>query len=87
MAVNPWKPDQRLSMSPSSSGREHRRRRRACGLPMAEPHAMAQSGPAASERDVLLATKLHLPGSRPDLVSRPRLAARLDAGLAQVRRR
>jgi ATP/maltotriose-dependent transcriptional regulator MalT len=54
---------------------------------MAEPHAMAQSGPAASERDVLLATKLHLPGSRPDLVSRPRLAARLDAGLAQVRRR
>ena len=35
----------------------------------------------ASERDVLLATKLHVPGSRPGFVSRPRLAERLDEGL------
>ena len=35
----------------------------------------------ASERDVLLATKLHVPGSRPGLVPRPRLAERLDEGL------
>jgi LuxR family maltose regulon positive regulatory protein len=33
---------------------------------------------ATSERDVLLATKLNVPGLRPDLVSRPRLAQRLD---------
>ena len=38
---------------------------------------------ATSERDVLLATKLNLPGLRPDLVPRPRLAQRLDEGLAQ----
>jgi len=37
----------------------------------------------ALERDVLLATKLHMPASRPDLVSRPRLTARLDEGLAR----
>jgi LuxR family maltose regulon positive regulatory protein len=37
---------------------------------------------AASERDVLLATKLHMPRPRPDLVPRPRLAERLDEGLA-----
>jgi LuxR family maltose regulon positive regulatory protein len=37
---------------------------------------------AAPERDVLLATKLHMPGPRPDLVPRPRLARRLDEGLA-----
>src|SRR5262249_35332662 len=33
-----------------------------------------------SERDVLLATKLNVPGLRPDLVPRPRLAQRLDEG-------
>jgi LuxR family transcriptional regulator, maltose regulon positive regulatory protein len=38
---------------------------------------------AASERDVLLATKLHMPRPRPDLVPRPRLAERLDEGLAR----
>ena len=37
----------------------------------------------ASGRDVLLATKLHVPRARPDLVPRPRLAERLDEGLAQ----
>ena len=36
----------------------------------------------SSERDVLLATKLHVPGPRPGLVPRPRLAERLDEGLA-----
>jgi LuxR family maltose regulon positive regulatory protein len=34
-------------------------------------------------RDVLLATKLFMPASRPDLVPRPRLTARLDEGLAR----
>jgi LuxR family transcriptional regulator, maltose regulon positive regulatory protein len=38
---------------------------------------------ATSERDVLLATKLHMPRPRPDLVPRPRLAERLDEGLAR----
>ena len=49
---------------------------------MAEPLA-ASSGPAAPERDVLLATKLHKPRPRPGFVPRPRLAERLDDGLAQ----
>ena len=35
---------------------------------------------ATSERDVLLATKLTVPGLRADLVPRPRLAQRLDEG-------
>ena len=35
---------------------------------------------ATSERDALLATKLNVPGVRPDLVPRPRLAQRLDEG-------
>jgi LuxR family transcriptional regulator, maltose regulon positive regulatory protein len=35
---------------------------------------------AMSERDVLLATKLNVPGLRPDLVPRPRLGQRLDEG-------
>jgi hypothetical protein len=38
------------------------RRRRACRLAMAESSAAARSGLAASERDVLLATKLRMPG-------------------------
>ena len=44
---------------------------------------MVDSPVAAPEPDVLLATKLHLPGTRPDLVPRPRLMARLHEGLAQ----
>ena len=45
---------------------------------------MAESPAAApSERDVLLATKLHMPASRASLVPRPRLAGRLDEGLAR----
>ena len=43
---------------------------------MGEPTA----GAVRSERDVLLATKLNVPGLRPDLVPRPRLAQRLDEG-------
>jgi len=39
--------------------------------------------PAAVERDVLLATKLNVPGPRPGLVPRPRLMARLDEGPAR----
>jgi len=44
---------------------------------MGEP---AAAGAAMSERDVLLATKLNVPGPGPDLVPRPRLAQRLDEG-------
>ena len=47
---------------------------------MAEPPAAARSGTAAAERDVLVATKLNVPGPRPGFVSRPRLAQRLDEG-------
>ncbi|HEY2239716.1 MAG TPA: LuxR C-terminal-related transcriptional regulator [Streptosporangiaceae bacterium] len=48
---------------------------------MAEPSFAAPSEVAAA-RDVLLATKLHTPSPRPDLIPRPRLAERLDEGLA-----
>ena len=44
---------------------------------MGEPTAAEA---ATSERDILLATKLNVPGLRPDLVPRPRLAQRLDEG-------
>ena len=47
---------------------------------MGEP---AAAGTATSERDVLLAAKLHVPGPRPGFVPRPRLAGRLDEGLAR----
>ena len=47
---------------------------------MGEP---AAAEAAASERDVLLATKLNVPGLRPDLVPRLRLAERLDEGLGE----
>ena len=50
---------------------------------MAEPTAVAPPESTASEWDVLLATKLHVPGSRTDLVSRPRLTERLEEGLGQ----
>ena len=43
---------------------------------------MVESPVAAPERDVLLATKLHLPAPQPGQVPRPRLTARLDEGLA-----
>jgi LuxR family transcriptional regulator, maltose regulon positive regulatory protein len=50
---------------------------------MAEPPA-APAGVAASERDVLLATKLHVPGPRPGFVARPRLTGALGGGLVLV---
>jgi LuxR family transcriptional regulator, maltose regulon positive regulatory protein len=50
---------------------------------MTEPPATAPAGPAASERDNLLATKLHVPGRSPGLVARPRLAERLSDGLGR----
>ena len=50
---------------------------------MTERPAAAKSAVAAAERDVLLATKLHVPGLRPGFVPRPRLADRLDEGLGR----
>jgi ATP/maltotriose-dependent transcriptional regulator MalT len=50
---------------------------------MADPPAARPSEVAASERDVLLATKLHIPAPRPEFVPRPRLARRLDEGLGR----
>ncbi len=50
---------------------------------MAEPPAADPGGVATAEQDVLLATKLHVPGPRPGFVPRPRLAARLEEGLAR----
>ena len=52
-------------------------------VPAAEPPAASGSGVAVAERDVLLATKLNVPGLRPGLVPRPRLAQRLDEGLSR----
>jgi LuxR family transcriptional regulator, maltose regulon positive regulatory protein len=48
---------------------------------MAEPSAAASAPAGAAERDALLATKLHMPGSRPGQVPRARLTERLDQGL------
>ena len=50
---------------------------------MAEPPEMAASKVTAPERDVLLATKLHVPGPQQGFVPRPRLAERLDEGLSR----
>ncbi len=50
---------------------------------MAELSAATHSGVAASERDVLLATKLHVPRLQPGFVPRPRLVDALDEGLAR----
>jgi LuxR family transcriptional regulator, maltose regulon positive regulatory protein len=50
---------------------------------MAELSAAAPAGVAASERDVLLATKLHVPRLERGFVPRLRLAEALDEGLAR----
>jgi LuxR family transcriptional regulator, maltose regulon positive regulatory protein len=50
---------------------------------MAETRAAPAAEAAVSGPDVLLATKLHLPRPRPGFVPRPRLADRLDEGLAR----
>ena len=47
---------------------------------MAEVTAGGHRGGWPPDRDVLLATKLHVPHSRPGLVTRPRLADLLDEG-------
>ena len=44
---------------------------------MAEPPATTRAAAVTAERDVLLATKLHVPLARPSFVVRPRLADRL----------
>jgi LuxR family transcriptional regulator, maltose regulon positive regulatory protein len=48
---------------------------------MAEQAPASRGGAADTEQDVLLATKLHVPGARPGFVPRPRLAERLEEGL------
>jgi hypothetical protein len=50
---------------------------------MAEAPTTAWPGPAGCARDVLLATKLHVPRPQPGFVPRPRLTAALDEGLAR----
>jgi LuxR family transcriptional regulator, maltose regulon positive regulatory protein len=50
---------------------------------MAEPPAVSPSVVAGAEQDVLLATKLHVPGPQPAFVARPRLVEALDEGLAR----
>jgi LuxR family transcriptional regulator, maltose regulon positive regulatory protein len=51
---------------------------------MVETPAAAPARAAAPERDALLATKLYVPGPRPGLVPRPRLAETLGGGLVLV---
>ena len=67
----------------TGSGTKDRWRRRACRSAVTERPAAAGSAVAAAERDVLLATKLHVPRPRPGFVPRPRLADRLDEGLGR----
>ncbi len=50
---------------------------------MAELSAAAPAGVAASDRDVLLATKLHVPRLQAGFVPRPRLVRALDEGLSR----
>jgi len=50
---------------------------------MAEPPAPAPAGAAVSERDVLLATKLHVPRPQPGFVARSRLVRALGEALAR----
>jgi LuxR family transcriptional regulator, maltose regulon positive regulatory protein len=50
---------------------------------MAEPPATTPAKMVASQQDVLLATKLHMPRPQPGTVPRPRLVDRLDEALAR----
>jgi LuxR family maltose regulon positive regulatory protein len=52
---------------------------------MADPSVTAPQGIAMSGQDVLLATKLHVPGPQPGFVPRPRLVEALGEGLARGR--
>jgi hypothetical protein len=51
------------------------------GFSVDEPAVTTSAESAASDVDVLLATKLHVPRSHLGLVPRPRLAELLDEGL------
>ncbi len=51
---------------------------------MAEPPSTSPSEVAASEQDVLLATKLYVPRPQPGFVPHQRLVDRLDEGLLLV---
>jgi LuxR family transcriptional regulator, maltose regulon positive regulatory protein len=51
---------------------------------MAEPPTTTPSEVAPPERDVLLATKLHVPRPRPGFVPRPRLLGQLSKGTASA---
>jgi LuxR family maltose regulon positive regulatory protein len=53
------------------------------GSPMAESPTTTLSKAAGPERDVLLATKLHIPRPRPGFLARPRLTQRLADGTAR----
>jgi LuxR family transcriptional regulator, maltose regulon positive regulatory protein len=50
---------------------------------VAEPPATTPVEVAGPERDVLLATKLYVPGPQPGFVARPHLVERLEEGLAR----
>ena len=52
---------------------------------MADPSVAAPAGVAMSGQDVLLATKLHVPGPQPGFVPRRRLVQALGEGLARGR--
>ncbi len=53
--------------------------------PVADPSVAAPAGAAMSGQDVLLATKLHVPGPQPGFVPRRRLVQALGEGLARGR--
>jgi LuxR family transcriptional regulator, maltose regulon positive regulatory protein len=53
--------------------------------PTADPTVAAPAGVALSGQDVLLVTKLHVPGSQPGFVPRRRLVQALGEGLARGR--
>ena len=53
------------------------------GSPMAEPPTITPSRAGGPARDVLLATKLHVPRLRPGFVPRPRLLERLAEGMGR----
>jgi len=53
--------------------------------PEADPPVAVPAGAAMSGQDVLLATKLHVPGPRPGFAPRPRLVKALGEGLARGR--
>src|SRR5215468_6639361 len=52
---------------------------------MADPSVAAPAQAAMSGQDVLLATKLHVPGPQPGFVQRPRLVQALGEGLTRGR--